>query len=103
VTERKRKAAKRPAPRTVTARIEGGDFDGWEATARADFPARLVIDLNSGSIDRILDVLEVIITDHNMPGSDGEVAEHLADVDPYGGLLAVANALGEALASLPNR
>lgn len=98
-----RKAAKRPAPRTVTATIEGGDFDGWSATARADFPARLVIDLNSGQVDKILGVLEAIIVEHNMPDSEGEIADHLADVDPYSGLLAVANALGDQLAALPNR
>lgn len=103
MSTRKRVAARRPPPRTVTATIEAGDFEGWTATARADFPARLVIDLNSGQVEKILGVLEVIITDHNMPDSEGEIAEHLADVDPYSGLLEIANALGEQLAALPNR
>ena len=99
----KRRAAKRPAPRTVTATIEDGDFAGWSATARADFPARLVIDLDSGQVEKILSVLEVIIVDHNMPDQADQVAEHLADVDPYAGLLAIANALGAELGKLPNR
>ena len=103
VRQIRRRPAKRPAPRTVTATIEGGDFDGWEATARADFPARLVVELNSGQIERVLGVLEAIIVDHNMPDEHDAIAEHLADVDPYAGLLAVANALGDKLASLPNR
>lgn len=103
MSKRKRKAARRPAPRTVSVTIAEGDFAGWEATARADFPARLVMDLNSGEIERIMTVLEVIIVDHNMPNEADEVAEHLADIDPYAGLLAVANALGDALGKLPNR
>jgi hypothetical protein len=103
VSGKARKAAPRPKARTVTARISGGDFDGWEATARADFPTRLVVDLNSGDLGKILDVLDRIITDHNMPDSDGNIAEHLADVDPYSGLLAIANAVGAELGRLPNR
>lgn len=99
----KRKAARRPPPRTVSVTIEDGDFAGWSATARADFPARLVADLESGRIDAVLAVLERIITDHNMPDEAGEIAEHLADVDPYAGLLAVSNALGDAIGQLPNR
>ena len=83
--------------------IEDGDFAGWSATARADFPARLVIDLDSGQVEKILSVLEVIIVDHNMPDQADQVAEHLADVDPYAGLLAIANALGAELGKLPNR
>ena len=103
VRQIKRRPARRPAPRTVTATIEGGDFDGWEATARADFPARLIVELASGDIDRVLAVLETIIVDHNMPNDRDEIAEHLADVDPYSGLIEVANAIGAKLGSLPPR
>jgi hypothetical protein len=99
----KRKAARRPAPRTVTVTLPDGDFEGWSATARADFPAKLLSGLESGKIDAVLEVLERIIIEHNMPGEDGEIAAHLADVDPYAGLLAVSNKLGEAIANLPNR
>jgi hypothetical protein len=103
VTAPKRRAARRPKPRTVTVTIEGGDFDGWSATARADFPARLVGGLESGKLAAILETLEVIIVEHNMPDTAGNIAERLEDVDPYAGLLAVSNRLGEALARLPPR
>lgn len=99
----KRKAAKRPAPRTVEVTIEDGDFAGWWAIARADFPARLVAGLESGKIASVLAALEAIIVEHNMPDSTGEIATTLGDVDPYSGLLAVANAVGEKLRQLPNR
>jgi uncharacterized tellurite resistance protein B-like protein len=103
VRQLKRKAAKRPAPRTVTVAIEGGDFDGWEATARADFPAALLEDLQSGSISRIIAVLDAIVTDHNMPDSEDNVAAKMADVDPYAGLMEVANAIFDKIGKLPNR
>ena len=99
----KRKAAKRPAPRTVTVTVEKGDFEGWEATARADFPAALLADLQSGSIDRIIAVLDSIVVEHNMPDSEDGVAASMAQVDPYAGLLAVAKDIFDAIGKLPNR
>jgi hypothetical protein len=98
----KRRAAKRPEPRTVHV-VLTGEFEGWEATARADFPAKLLEAFESGRIAPILDALESIIIDHNMPDQNGDIAEHLADVDPYAGLLAVSTAIGDAVSQLPNR
>jgi hypothetical protein len=98
-----RRPARKPAPRTVTVTIEQGDFEGWSATARADFPARLIVDLNSGDLTKIFAVLEQIIVEHNMPDEQGGIAEHLDDVDPYTGLLAVSAAIGDALTKLPSR
>lgn len=97
------KVAKRPPTRYVDVTIEGGDFDGWHARARADFPASMIAGLESGSIDAVLDVLGSIIVEHNMPNSNDELAASLADVDPYAGLLAIADGLGKALQQLPNR
>lgn len=98
-----RKPAARPAARTVTATIAKGDFAGWEATARADFPARLLADLQSGNIARIIGVLDAIIVDHNFPNADDELATSMGDVDPYTGLMEVAGAIFDAIAKLPNR
>lgn len=99
----KRRPAKRPTPRTVTVTIDKGDYEGWEATAKADFPAGLLADLQSGSIERIIHVLDKIITDHNFPTADDELATSMAEVDPYGGLLEVANGLFDAIGKVPNR
>lgn len=103
VRELKRRPAKRPDARTVSVTIEKGDFAGWGATARADFPAGLLADLVSNDIARIMRVLDQIITDHNFPNSEDEIAEMMADVDPYAGLLEVAGELFDAIGKLPNR
>lgn len=99
----RRKAARRPAPRTVTVTVKDGTFEGWEATARADFPAALLADLQSGDIDRIMTVLDAVILDHNMPNSQDEIAATMAEVDPYSGLMEIANLVFDAIAKLPNR
>lgn len=98
-----RTAAKAPARRTVTATVSGGAFDGWEATAHVDFPARLLADLQSGDIGRILPALDKIITDHNMPDADGGVADSMGEVVPYDGMLEVARELLTTMQSLPPR
>lgn len=99
----KRRAAKRPAPRTVTVLIEDGDFAGWEATARADFPASLLAELESGKVERIMKALDLIVLDHNFPDSTDEVAASMSEVDPYDGLLVVSDRIFDAIAKLPNR
>ena len=99
----KRKAAKRPATRTVHVTIAEGDFAGWECTARADFPASVLADLQSGDIGSIVDALGRIITDHNFPDEHDEIAETMREVDPYEGLLEVAGEVFTQLAKLPNR
>jgi hypothetical protein len=98
-----RQPAKRPAARTVTVSVTEGDFAGWEATARADFPARLLADLQSGSIDRIIGVLDAIVTDHNFPDINDQLAATMGDVDPYAGLMKVAGEIFDAIGKLPNR
>jgi hypothetical protein len=101
--EIKRRPAKRPAMRTVTVAIEDGDFAGWEATARADFPAKYLADFDSGKIERIITALDAIIVDHNFPNAEDEIAATMADVDPYTGLVAVADKVFDAISKLPNR
>lgn len=98
-----RKPAPRPAPRSVTVELTSGDFAGWSAVCRADFPASVLVDLQSADMARMLAALDRIIVDHNMPTTDGSIAETMADVDPWGGLLAIADELGEALQRLPPR
>ena len=99
----RRKAAKRPAPRTVTVVIEKGDFEGWEVTARADFPASLIGDLTSGSVDKVIAVFDRIVIDHNLPNSQDEIAASMAEVDPWQGLVVIAGEVFDKIAKLPNR
>jgi hypothetical protein len=98
-----RKAAKRPAARTVTATIEAGEFAGWSATAKADFPARVLSDLQSGNVDRLVAALDAIIIDHNMPDTNDEIAASMGDVEPYEGVMLIGADIFDQLAKLPNR
>ncbi len=102
VRQLKRRPAKRPAPRTVTVTGKG-DFAEWEATVRVDFPAALLEEFESGVVMRIIKALDSLVVSHNMPGSSGEIAATLMEVDPYGGLLEISNAIAEAITNLPNR
>lgn len=97
-----RKAAKRPTPRTVTV-VLSGDFEGWEATAKADFPAALIGDLQSGNVERIIGALDAIVIDHNLPNAEDEIAAKMMDVDPYTGLMEIASEVFDAIGKLPNR
>lgn len=99
----KRRAAKRPTTRTVEVGISSGDFEGWQATFRVDFPAKLLEDFESQSALRVMAALQQIVIEHNFPDSEGEVAASLMEVDPYTGLVAIADAYLEAIRALPPR
>ena len=98
----RRRVAKRPPARFVEVELEG-EFDGWWARCRADFSTSLIAELQSQDIDEVLAALAVIIVEHNMPNSEGELAEHLRDVDPYIGLGAMLDKLTATLQKLPPR
>jgi len=97
-----RQAARRPEPRTVTVRLNS-EYTGWEVTARADFPARVLADLQSDSIERIFGALDRIVVDHNFPDADGKLATSFADVDPYDGVLRASEGIFDAIGALPKR
>jgi len=102
VREIKRRPAKRPAIRTVTVKLEG-DFEGWEATARVDFPAKYLADFDSGKLERIIVALDAIVVEHNFPNAEDEIAQSMGDVDPYAALTEFADKLFDAIGKLPNR
>lgn len=97
------RVAQRPPARTVTVVIDEGAFDGWSATARADFPASLLLEFDSGNATRIVAALRTIVVEHNMPNSAGKLAATVDEVDPYDGLLAIAAKITEAIGRLPPR
>lgn len=97
-----RPVAARPATRVVEVEL-AGEFAGWWARARADFPASLLADLGAGDPGRVVAVLEAIVLEHNLPTSDGSLASSIGAVDPYDGLLAIGRGIFEAIAKLPNR
>lgn len=97
------RVAARPPARTIDVEIPDGDFAGWRATARVDFPAQLLIDLESGSVTKVFAVMSAIVVEHNMPNSAGELAPTLLDVDPYAGVVAISRLILEAIGRLPPR
>lgn len=102
VRQLKPKAARRPAARTVSITLEG-DFEGWQATARADFPARWLAELDPNDMPTFTTFMDRIVISHNLPDSNDEVASSMADVDPYDGLIRMGDAIVEAIAKLPKR
>lgn len=102
-TAAKRRAGKKIAPRFVEYTANGGgDFDGWYIRMRADFPTRVIVELQSENVDRIVTALSGITVEHNMPDDSGAVAEDLADVD-YNGLLHMLGGAMDAIQRLPPR
>lgn len=97
-----RQAAPRPETRTIDVAL-GGAYQGWEVTAKADFRAGLLVDLQSGSVERVIAAMDEIVIDHNFPNSAGEIAANMAQVDPYGGLIEAGIAIFTKLGKLPNR
>lgn len=96
------KPAKRPTPRVIEVQGEG-EYAEWQATARADFAAHYLADLQSGDLGHIISVLDAIVTEHNFPNERGELSASMGDVDPYEGLLHMATAIFKAIGTLPNR
>ncbi len=97
------KVAARPPARTVEVEVAKGPFAGWAASARADFPAGLLVDLESGTAAGVIAALKVIVLEHNMPNTAGELAATLDEVDPYDGLMVVAGEILGAIRTLPPR
>jgi hypothetical protein len=98
-----RKAAARPAPRTVTVDDLGGAYAGWSATMRVDWPAGWMQAVEAGELAGILMVLDRAVTTHNMPDADGNIAATMAEVDPASGMALMASELLDRMGKLPPR
>src|SRR5262245_2283631 len=94
--------AKRPPTRYVDVALKA-PYAGWQARARADFPARLLADLQTSDVHRVIRALEGIVVEHNFPNEQGELAASIADVDPYDAVIEAGIAIIDALGKLPNR
>lgn len=67
-----------------TARIDLPEpFAGRYVVARLDFPARVLIELQSGDFERTINAFSGIVVDHNLPDTDGNRAASLLDADPF--------------------
>ena len=99
----KRRGAAKPAGRDPVVLRLSGAFEGWEATVRVDFPARVLEELNSGENGRVCRAFDRIMVTHNMPDAEANVADSLLDVEPLDFIGPLIEALGVALEALPPR
>lgn len=97
------RAAARPPARTIEVELTEGPFAGWRCTARADFPASVLEQLQSDQIADIVGAFDRIVIDHNFPNEHDDVATSMGEVDPYDGLLAVVGEVFDRLGTLPPR
>ena len=65
-------------------------------------PARVMIDLQSGSVERALNAMERLIIKHNFLTEDGEPAASVLDA-PMDALTQAVERWSEAVAALPPR
>jgi hypothetical protein len=78
-------------------------FDGWTATMKADgIPARVFIELQSGSVERSMSAVERLIVKHNFLDESGEPATSVLDA-PMDALSDAISKWSEAVAALPPR
>lgn len=96
--------AERPLPRTVTVTgEEGTPWAGWEVTAKADFPARVLIDLQGDDYAAFYAAFDRIVISHNLPDDTGALASSMAEVDPREGAQHMAERVFDAIGALPKR
>jgi len=92
----------KPQFRTVDITLSA-PFDGWTATMKAEgVPARIFIELQSGSVERALNALERLVIKHNFLTEDGEPAKQVLDA-PMDALSDAITKWSEAVAALPPR
>ena len=92
----------KPQFRTVDIALSA-PFEGWTATMKAEgVPARIFIELQSGSVERALTALERLVIKHNFLTEDGEPAKQVLDA-PMDALSDAITKWSDAVAALPPR
>ena len=92
----------KPQFRTVDVNLSA-PFDGWTATMKAEgVPARVFIELQSGSVERALTALERLVVKHNFLDENGEPATNVLDA-PMDALSDAITKWSDAVAALPPR
>ena len=92
----------KPQFRTVEITLSA-PFDGWAATMKAEgVPARVFIELQSGSAERALNALQKLVITHNFLTDDGAPATDVLDA-PMDALSDAITKWSDAVAALPPR
>lgn len=92
----------KPDFRTVEIALSA-PFEGWKATLRAEgVPARVFIELQSGSVERAMNALGRLIVSHNFLDENGTPISDVLDA-PMDALTDTVTKWSEAVAALPPR
>ena len=92
----------KPQFRTVEVTL-AAPFEGWTATMKAEgVPARVFIELQSGSAERALNALQKLVITHNFLTDDGAQATDVLDA-PMDALSDAITKWSDAVAALPPR
>ena len=92
----------KPQFRTVDI-VLSAPFDGWTATMRAEgVPARVFIELQSGSVERAMNAVQRLIVKHNFLDETGDPAATVLDA-PMDALTDAIGKWSDAVAALPPR
>ena len=92
----------KPSFRTVDIAL-AAPFEGWTATMKAEgVPARVFIELQSGSAERALTALKRLVVKHNFLTDEGTPAEDVLDA-PMDALTDAITKWSDAVAALPPR
>lgn len=102
MSQAKKRAAKRPERRTVHV-VLSAPFEGWEATFLADFPLRVLADLEGNDVIGMGRGLDALVVEHNFPDAKDEVATSMLEVEPYDAVVAAVQQFTEELGKLPPR
>lgn len=92
----------KPAPRTIRVDLPA-PFIGYYVIAKADFPARVLSDLQSGDFDRALGAFDRIVVEHNLTDENGVKTVSLLDADPFAAVQLALEGWGSELGKLPPR
>lgn len=97
-----RVAAPRVEHRTVELELPS-PYEGWRFTARLDFPARVLMDLQSGDFETVIKAMDtVLVVDHNFPDVNGDIAASMLDVDPLDAVMTAVTTYSNHRTTLPN-
>jgi hypothetical protein len=92
----------KPAARTIRVDLQA-PYEGFYAVIKVDFPARILLELQSGDFGRTMEAFSKLVIDHNLTDEFGNKATSFLDVDPVELANKVIERWGDELGKLPPR
>ena len=92
----------KPAARTIRVDLPA-PYEGFYAVVKVDFPARILLELQSGDFERTMEAFSKLVIDHNLTDESGVKVTSFLDVDPVELSNKVIEHWGNELGKLPPR